>query len=62
MSKPFTMVAAIVFFIVAAIHVYRGLTGFPLIVGAHVIPVMLSWVVAFVSGLLGIMLIAEARR
>jgi hypothetical protein len=62
MSKPFTLIAAIVFLIVAAAHAYRIYTGFPVTVGAHDIPMMASWIGGAVAALLGIMLLVESRR
>lgn len=62
MSKPFTLIAAIVFLIVAAAHAYRIYTGFPVVVGAHDIPMMASWIGGGIAALLGVMLLVESRR
>jgi hypothetical protein len=60
--KPFTTIAALVFFVVAAAHAYRIYAGLAVHVGGHDVPMTLSWVGAVVSALLGIMLLAESRR
>ena len=60
--KPFTMIAALVFFAVAAAHVYRAYSGFDVTLQGHAIPIWGSYVAAAVSALLGVMLIAESRR
>ena len=62
MSKPFTLIAAIVFLLVAAAHAYRAYAGLAVVVGGHEISMMASWIAAAVSAVLGIMLFAEARR
>ena len=57
------MIAAIVFFAVAAAHAYRAYTGAVIFVAlGHIIPLWVSWPAAAISLLLGVMLIAEARR
>lgn len=60
--KPFTMIGAVIFLMVAAAHVYRAYAGLPVAVSGHDIPVMASWIAGAVSALLGIMLFVESRR
>jgi hypothetical protein len=60
--KPFTLIAAIVFLAVAALHVYRIYAGLTVVVGGHEISMMASWIGAGVAAVLGIMLFMEARR
>jgi hypothetical protein len=60
--KPFTIIAALIFFVVAAAHVYRAYSGFDVTLAGHPIPVMASWIAAAVSALIGVMLISESRR
>ena len=60
--KPFTVISALVFFVVAAAHAYRVYTGMAVTVGGHDVSMMVSWVGAAVAALLGIMLLAESRR
>jgi hypothetical protein len=62
MSKPFTMLAALVLLAVAAAHAYRLFAGLAVLVGGHDIPLWVSWPGAIVSGFLAIMLIVESRR
>jgi hypothetical protein len=63
MSKPITTtVAAIVFFAVAAAHLYRIFAGLSVVIGGHGVPMWGSWIGAAVSILLGIMLLSESRR
>ena len=38
MTRPFTMIAAIIFAIMALLHIYRLLTHFQVVLGSHVIP------------------------
>jgi hypothetical protein len=60
--KPFTIIAALIFFVVAAAHAYRAYSGFDVTLAGHAIPVMASWIAAAVSALIGVMLISESRR
>ena len=60
--KPFTLIAALLFAIMAVLHVYRLATGFQIMVGAHSIPIGVSWVATALLALLAVMLFREARR
>ncbi|MGH6870361.1 MAG: hypothetical protein ACREHE_02540 [Rhizomicrobium sp.] len=60
--KPFTIIAAIIFLAVAAVHAWRAYAGWAVTVGGHDIPMMGSYVAAVVAALLGVMLISESRR
>ncbi|HTQ13706.1 MAG TPA: hypothetical protein VMH86_07515 [Rhizomicrobium sp.] len=60
--KPFTIIAALIFFFVAAAHAYRAYAGWPVTLGGHDIPMWGSYVAAVVSAFLGVMLISESRR
>jgi hypothetical protein len=62
MTRPFTFVAAIIFLLMAAVHVYRLLTDFQVTIGSHSIPQSVSWIAIVVAGGLGVMLLREARR
>ena len=53
MSKPFTIIGAIVLLVVAAAHAYRLYAGLPVVVGGHDIPMDASWIAAAVAALLG---------
>jgi uncharacterized membrane protein (DUF485 family) len=61
-SRPFTMIAAIIFLALAVIHAYRLVTHFQIVLGSHVIPMSVSWLGIVIPGLLGVMLFREARR
>jgi hypothetical protein len=60
--KPFTMMAAILLLIVAAAHAYRLATGSEVLLGGSAVPMGVSWIALVVAGLLGVMLLIEARR
>lgn len=60
--KPFTMIAAIIFGLMALLHVYRLITHFQVIVGSHTIPYEISWVGLAITALLSWGLFREARR
>jgi len=62
MSKPFTVIAAIIFLIVAAAHAYRAYTGVTVVVDGHEVPMMASWIGGVIAALFGIMLLVESRR
>ncbi len=61
-SKPFTLIAAVIFGLMAVLHVYRLMTHFQVIVGTHTIPQYVSWIAIIVTGLLSYGLFREARR
>ena len=60
--RPFTLIAALIFAIMAFVHVYRLATDFQIVVGTHMIPIGVSWIATAVTALLAIMLFREARR
>lgn len=60
--KPFTLIAAAIFLMIAITHLYRLYAGFQLSVGDWQLPQGASWVTAGVAGLLGVTLIREAGR
>ena len=62
MSRPFTMVAALIFFGIALLHVYRLFTHFQVVLGSHVLPEWISYVGVLVPGVLAYMLVKERRR
>ena len=61
-NRPITMLAAIIFAVMALVHVYRLVTHFQPIVGSHVIPETASYAAIVVAGALAIGLYREARR
>lgn len=60
--KPFTTIAAIIFGLMALLHVYRLATHFQVIVGSHTIAQELSWVALIVTAALSWGLFREARK
>jgi protein-S-isoprenylcysteine O-methyltransferase Ste14 len=60
-TKPFTMISAIIFALVALLHVYRLFTNFQVVLGSHTIPLWMSYVGVIVPGILAIMLFRESR-
>ena len=60
-SRPFTMIAALIFFGVALVHVYRLFTQFQLVIGSHTIPLWWSYFGVVIPALLAILLMRENR-
>ena len=60
--KPFTLVAAALFGLMAALHVYRIATHFQVIMGSHTISQGVSWVAVAFLALMSFMLFKESRR
>jgi len=61
-GRPFTLIAAIVFGLMALVHAYRLITHFQVIVGSHTIAQGVSWVAVIVTAALSYGLFREARR
>jgi len=61
-TKPFTMIAVLIFAIMALLHLYRLFTHYQIILGTHTIPLWVSYVGVVVPGLLAVMLVRESRR
>ena len=61
-NKPFTLLAAAIFALMAICHLYRIATNFQIILGSHTIPLWASWVGALIAGVLALMLYRESRR
>jgi hypothetical protein len=61
MTRPFTLIAALIFACMALVHVYRLMTNFQVILGSHTIPMWVSYLGIIVPGLLAIMLYRESR-
>jgi hypothetical protein len=60
--KPFTTIAAVIFGLMALLHVYRIATKFQVIFGSHTIAQEVSWIAVIVLGALSYGLFREARR
>jgi hypothetical protein len=62
MTRPFTLIAAIIFAIMALVHVYRLIKHFQIVIGHHVIPESASIGAIVIAGALAIGLYRESRR
>ena len=62
MARPFTLIAAIIFAVMALLHTYRLVTHFQVIVGSHTIAEWISIVAILVTAVLAVGLFREARR
>ena len=60
--KPFTLVAAAIFMLMAAVHLYRLVAPFPVVVGAVNIGQDISWIALAVTALLSAGLFREGMR
>jgi len=49
-EKTFFLTAAIIFGIVAVLHLIRAINGLPLIVGSWSAPTWLSWIAFIIAG------------
>lgn len=61
-NRPITMIAALIFTLMALVHVYRLVTHFQIVIGSHVIPEAASYAAIVVTGALALGLFREARR
>ncbi|HKC02118.1 MAG TPA: hypothetical protein VKC17_02300 [Sphingomicrobium sp.] len=61
MRRPFTLIAAVIFALMAIVHAYRLLTHFQIIAGSHTLPMWLSIVGIAVAGILAVGLYRESR-
>jgi len=61
-GKPFTLIAAIIFGLMALLHAYRLLTHFQVVVGSHTIAQGVSWIAVILTAVLSYGLFREARR
>jgi uncharacterized membrane protein YdbT with pleckstrin-like domain len=60
-SKPFTMIAAILFAIGALVHIYRLFTHFEVVLGSHTIPQSASYIAIVVGLIMAYGLYRESR-
>ncbi len=61
-NRPFTMIAAAIFLLMALAHLYRLIVGFPVTVGGSALGNGISLFALVVAGGLSVMLWREARR
>lgn len=60
-SRPFTLIAAAIFAIIALLHVYRLFTHFQVTLGSHEVSTTLSYVAIVVAAVLAWGLFKESR-
>ena len=60
-NRPFTFVAAIVFALMAAGHLYRLAVGFDVTVGGSAVPQWVSWIALVITAGLSALLFKESR-
>ena len=60
-AKPFSLIAAIIFALIALAHVYRLFTHFRVAIGRHSLPMWPSIVAIIVTIILAIGLLRESR-
>lgn len=60
-SRPFTMIAAVIFAIIGLLHLYRLFTHFQVILGSHEVLMSLSYVAIIVSAVLAWGCFRESR-
>jgi hypothetical protein len=60
-TRPFTLIAAIIFALMALVHLYRLVTHFQIIAGSHTLPQWLSIAAIVVTGILAVGLYRESR-
>ena len=61
-QRPFTMVAAAIFLLIALVHLYRIIVGIDVSVAGTHVSLGVSWIALIFAGLLAAMLFREARR
>ena len=61
-SRPFTLLAAAIFALMALVHIYRIVTHFQIVVGNHALPMTGSYLAIVIVGLLAVMLYRESQR
>jgi hypothetical protein len=61
-NRPFTLIAAVIFALMALAHAYRIMTHFQVIVGTHEIAQAVSWVALVITAALSIGLFREGLR
>ena len=61
-NRPFTLIAAVFFALMALLHVYRIMTQFQVVVGTHTVAQEVSWVALVITAVLSVGLFREALR
>jgi len=60
--RNFALLAAIVFAVMAVVHLLRALFGWPITIGTAEIPLWASWIAFIVMGGLAVLGFTSARR
>ena len=60
--KPFTLIAAAIFALMALVHVVRIVTHFQIILGNHSMPMSVSYFAIVATAVLAVMLYRESQR
>lgn len=61
-NRPFTLIAALIFLIIALLHAYRLFTHYQVILGSHIISTTVSYVAIVVGLILAYGLYRESQR
>ena len=61
-AKSYSLLAGILFLIVAAGHAARLFMHVKIVLGSHMVPVHASWIGLAVSGILGILGVMASRK
>ncbi len=61
-SRPFTLIASLIFAIMALLHIYRLFTHFQVVLGSHEIPMTVSYVAIVVAAILAWGCYRESRN
>ncbi len=52
-QKTFSLIAGIIFAIVAIVHLFRILQGWNIVLGTWMVPMWVSWIGLIIPGILG---------
>jgi hypothetical protein len=61
MTRPFTLIAALLFALAALLHLYRIFTDFQIVAGSHTIPGWASYVALVVAAVMAWGLYRESK-
>lgn len=60
--KPFTLIAATIFLLIALVHLYRLISGFEVIIAGRTLGPGFSLAGLIIGGIMSLMLFREAKR
>jgi protein-S-isoprenylcysteine O-methyltransferase Ste14 len=61
MTRPFTLIAAVLFTLAALLHLYRIFTHFQIVAGSHTAPDWISYIAVVVAAVMAWGLYRESR-